>query len=138
MSAITLAGGVQAKPDPVSLVSPLASYSDKEIADAIVGTWTGTAGLVSIKKTYFSDGTAKGFLLVNGDSYLPVRCDFESRWKVEGGVLICYGVQSSNHDILPADFVATIASSTSKSLRFSSRVSTTAKTLFEFGSRTSQ
>ena len=79
---------------------------DPEYRQAIVGTWsnpdTGGPGPSEyFEKTYNADGTASGFIAfrVNSADGLTIereRTTFESRWRIEGGVVYSYDVRYSD------------------------------------------
>lgn len=82
-----------------------ASISDhpaqSDIQKLLPGTWyseeAGHGTFVSMKKTYFCDGTAKGVLQVRdssrGVTVHSAPNHFRSRWRISGNLLECYDIR---------------------------------------------
>lgn len=81
---------------------PEASATEANIKSKILGTWhvyeSHSFGGADFQKTFYADGTAKGFIRPNLRSgkdalYLP-WIHFTSRWKVEGSSIFIYDMKS--------------------------------------------
>jgi hypothetical protein len=70
--------------------------SDRQIEEAIIGTWiTNDDPALFTRKTYFRGGTARGTMTESGPGEGTKKWTFESRWKIENGVMIVYDIRSN-------------------------------------------